>query len=64
MAIIGFLVLFGLGLLFSFGALAVLRVSVGFSGKVEWPSVIALGGIGAGLLYAAVTHCPFTITIN
>lgn len=64
MALIGFFAVLALGVVLIMVALAGAAVSSKFSGKIEWPHFLLLGGSGAALVWFAVKHCPFTLTLS
>lgn len=59
---IGFIVLLLVGVWFIFAAIVGGFVASGFSGRIEWPHLLACGGIGAACIYFAVTNAPFVIS--
>jgi hypothetical protein len=64
MAIIGFLLLVTVGLVLVVYAIGAAFVTVGFSGKVEWPPVLVFGGVGGLILWYAFVNAPFTIVFG
>ncbi|MET4802557.1 hypothetical protein [Bradyrhizobium sp. LB11.1] len=61
-AVVGFLFLMTIGVIRIIAAVAALVVITRFSGKPEWPAVIAALAVGGFVLWMALSHSPIAFT--
>lgn len=62
MALISFLAVVLIGAALIVAGVAAASITLAFSGRVEWPPVVFLCGIGSALIYLAATHSPIAIS--